>query len=94
MEFEYDTWRIDCPLVPGRFTGTGDVTAALLLGHLATHPNNLPLIMEKVINTMYVLISRTHESKGTTVQSSELKLIQSKDIIENPPTTYKARRLG
>ena len=94
LEFEYDTWRIDCPLVPGRFTGTGDVTAALLLGHLATYPNNLPLVMEKVINTMYVLISRTHESKGSTVQSSELKLIQSKDIIETPPTTYKARRIG
>ena len=94
LEFEYDQWCIDCPLVPGRFTGTGDVTAALLLGHLATYPNNLPLVMEKVINTMYVLISRTHESKGLTVQSSELKLIQSKDIIETPPTTYKSRRIG
>jgi pyridoxal/pyridoxine/pyridoxamine kinase len=91
---DYDTWRIDCPLIPGRFTGTGDVTAALLLGHLAKNPNNLPLVMEKVINTMYLLILRTNESKGTTVQSTELKLIQSKDIIEHPPMTYKAKRLA
>jgi pyridoxine kinase len=90
----YDTWRIDCPLIPGRFTGTGDVTAALLLGHLANNPDNLPLVMEKVINTMYLLIQRTHEAKSDSVQSTELKLIQSKDIIENPPSTYKARRIS
>ena len=86
-------WRIDCPLIPGSFTGTGDVTASLLLGHLEHHPNDLPLVMEKVINTMYVLIQRTHESKRNTVRSKELRLIQSKDIIENPPSTFKAARI-
>ena len=86
-------WRIDCPLIPGSFTGTGDVTASLLLGHLEHHPNDLPLVMEKVINTMYVLIQRTHESKRNTVRSKELRLIQSKDIIENPPSTFKATRI-
>jgi pyridoxal/pyridoxine/pyridoxamine kinase len=86
-------WRIDCPLIPGSFTGTGDVTASLLLGHLEHHPNDLPLVMEKVINTMYVLIGRTHEAKRNTVRSKELRLIQSKDIIENPPSTFKATRI-
>ena len=86
-------WRIDCPLIPGSFTGTGDVTASLLLGHLEHHPNDLPLVMEKVINTMYVLIQRTHESKRNTVRSKELRLVQSKDIIENPPSTFKATRI-
>lgn len=89
-----EMWRIDCPLIPGRFTGTGDVTAALLLGHLAQNPDNLPLVMEKVINTMYLLILRTHQSKRDTLQSTELKLIQSKDIIENPPSTYKAQSMS
>jgi len=42
---------------------------------------------------MYVLIERTHQTKGETVQSKELKLIQSKDVIESPPTTYKAVRV-
>lgn len=88
-----EMWRINCPLIEGKFTGTGDVTASLLLGHLAQNPDNLPLVMEKVINTMYVLIERTHRAKGSTVQSTELKLIQSKDVIENPPTTYKAQRM-
>mmetsp|Transcript_4132 Transcript_4132/g.9831 ORF Transcript_4132/g.9831 Transcript_4132/m.9831 type:complete len:314 (-) Transcript_4132:57-998(-) len=88
-----EMWRIDCPKIPGSFTGTGDVTACLLLGHLDSHPDDLPLVMEKVINTMYVLIQRTHKAKGKTVRSKELRLIQSKDIIENPPSTYKATPL-
>jgi len=88
-----EMWRIDCPKIPGSFTGTGDVTASLLLGHLDNHPDDLPLVMEKVINTMYLLIQRTHEAKGKTVRSKELRLVQSKDIIENPPLTFKATPL-
>lgn len=88
-----EVWRIDCPMFPGSFTGTGDLTASLLLGHLAKDPDNLPLAMEKVINTMYVVIKRTHESAGTTARSKELKLIQSKSDIENPPSIFKTRQL-
>lgn len=84
-------WRIDCPMIPGSFTGTGDLTASLLLGHLAKDPENLPLVMEKVINTMYVVIERTHKLSGTTAKSKELKLIQSKHDIENPPSLFQAR---
>ncbi|KAL3906505.1 MAG: hypothetical protein SGILL_009242 [Bacillariaceae sp.] len=87
----YEVWKIDCPKIPGNFTGTGDVTASLLLGHLAKK-EDLRTVMEKVVNTMYVLIERTHQAKGDTVQSKELKLIQSKDIIETPPHTFKALR--
>lgn len=88
-----EVWRIDCPMIPGSFTGTGDLTASLLLGHLAKDPDNLPMVMEKVINTMYVVIKRTHESSGSTAKSKELKLIQSKTDIENPPSIFKARQL-
>jgi hypothetical protein len=42
---------------------------------------------------MYLLIQRTHEAKGKTVRSKELRLVQSKDIIENPPLTFKATPL-
>jgi pyridoxine kinase len=90
---EDELWRTDCPMIPGKFTGTGDLTASLLLGHLAKDPDNLPLVMEKVINTMYVIIQRTHESVGSTIKSRELKLIQSKHDIENPPSTFKAKRI-
>jgi pyridoxine kinase len=97
---EYEQWKIDCPKIPGSFTGTGDATAALLLGHLAKSRDDnqkgrsyaLKDAMEKVINTMYVLIERTYHAQDDTVQSKELQLIQSKDIIECPPTRFHAER--
>ncbi|KAG7341433.1 pyridoxal/pyridoxamine kinase [Nitzschia inconspicua] len=91
-----EQWKIDCPKIPGSFTGTGDVTAALLLGHLAKSDNPdvaLKTAMEKVINSMYVLIERTYKAQSDSVQSKELQLIKSKDIIENPPTQFTAVRM-
>ena len=92
-ETETKVWRIDCPMLPGQFTGTGDLCAALLLAHTALGPNSIPRAMEMVINTMYAVIERTHESARDTVQSRELKLVQSKAFIEDPPQRFKARRL-
>ena len=86
-------WRIDSPLFPGHFTGTGDLTAALLLGHTAKTPNDLKGCMEKVVSTMHAVIERTHNASGKTVLSKELKLIASKNDIENPPSLFKARRI-
>jgi pyridoxine kinase len=90
---EDEVWLIDCPMIAGSFTGTGDLTASLLLAHLAKDPENLPGVMEKVINTMHAVIQRTHASAGTSAMSRELKLIQSKQDIENPPSIYKAKQL-
>jgi pyridoxine kinase len=86
-------WRIDCPVFPGQFTGTGDLCASLLLAHTATCPDDLPAALEKVINTMHCVIARTYEHCGESVQSRELRLIQSKGDIENPPPQFKAERL-
>ena len=91
-----NAWRIDCPILPLDFTGTGDLCAALLLAHSALQPSNVPAVMEQVINTMFAVLQRTMESAGTTAasmsssSSRELKLIQSKDLIEHPPTRFKA----
>jgi pyridoxine kinase len=89
---DYEYYCIECPKIPGNFTGTGDVTAALLLGHLG-RGDDIKQVMEKVINTMYLIIEKTYGQKGTTVSSKELKLIQSKNIIEDPTITYKSRKI-
>lgn len=86
-------WRIDCPVLPGSYTGTGDLCASLLLAHTATTPDDVPLAIEKVINTMHSVIERTYQMSGETIQSRELKLIQSKHDIENPPERFKAVQL-
>jgi pyridoxine kinase len=99
-------WTIDCPILPGHFTGTGDLCAALFLAHSAIQQRNttftsisisennaIPDAMERVINTMFAVLQRTLERPGTNVKSCELRLIQSQDIILNPPRRFKAQKI-
>mmetsp|Transcript_22307 Transcript_22307/g.62226 ORF Transcript_22307/g.62226 Transcript_22307/m.62226 type:complete len:233 (-) Transcript_22307:1523-2221(-) len=90
-----EIWRIDCPRLAGQFTGTGDLTAALLLAHTADADSDKSLgaVLEIVINTMYSVIKKTHEEAGETVKSKELRLIQCKSIIENPPSLFTAKKV-
>ena len=81
-------WRVDFPVLPGQFTGTGDLCAALFLAHTARLP--VSEAIEKVANTMHAVMTRTHQSCGITVQSRELKIVQSKKDIEHPPKFFKA----
>lgn len=55
----------------------------------------LSTAMEKVINTMYAVIERTHQLTASreSMQSRELRVIQSKLDIENPPQRFKATRI-
>ena len=89
-----EMWCVDCPMIPGNFTGTGDLCAALLLAWSFKEPENISFVLEKVISTMYSIIKKTVESAGNTTASQELKLIQSKTIIENPPSIFKARQIS
>lgn len=88
-------WRINCPELPGQYTGTGDLFSALLLGHSALNGENLPSSIEKVMNTMYAAIKKslelTPEIPLDAKQPRGLMLIQCKSIIENPPMEFKAQ---
>jgi len=65
--------------------------------------NGLSEALEKVINTMYAVLERTQsfaeneKGKGDddkySARARELKLIQSKSDIENPPQRFKAKRI-
>jgi pyridoxine kinase len=90
---EDEIWCIESPILEGRYTGTGDVTAALLLAWSAKDHDNLGSVLEKTVSTMYTLIETTMKQRDGTVAGKELKLIQSKFFIENPPTLFKAKRL-
>jgi pyridoxine kinase len=102
-------WRIDCPIIPGHFTGTGDLCAAMLLAHSSIHSDDLPLALEKTVGTMYHVIQQTHlycvqptthfhDKIGITdsqmIHSRELRLVQSKNIIENPPIIFRALKIA
>ena len=88
-----EIWRVDSPIIDGAYTGTGDLCAALLLAWTEREPHNLQTAMEKASGTMFSVIKATNDSSGNTVGSRELRLIQSKDFIENPPRMFKAVRV-
>lgn len=88
-KYQHEMWRIDSPKINGRFTGTGDLCAALLLAWVDKHnimnpssirsTNNddnvstqldLGLVMEKVVGTMYSVISRTKECAAAAASTS------------------------
>jgi len=90
-------WFVHTPIIPGSFTGVGDLFAALLLGWTSKDPNNLPLVLQRVVSTLYSIIKVTKEySKNVNdlkPELPELRLIQSKNIIDNPPLLFEVERL-
>jgi len=90
---EDHSWWIESPILQGDYTGTGDLTAALLLAWTAKDPDNLGNVLEKVVSTMYTVIQTTQKQSDGTVAGKELKLIQSKRVIEEPPKLFEAKRL-
>jgi len=96
-----EVWKIDIPRIPHLFTGTGDLFAALLLAWMHRSKGNLSTSMEKSIGTLQEVLRRTAryaedqvaQGKPYGVKILELRLIQSKEDIENPPTSIKAVRL-
>lgn len=93
-----EQWILEVPIIPGRYTGTGDLCAALLLAHTARFPNDLPKAMELVSNTMQAVIERTHQSSASRSSDAtkyrELRLIQSAESILRPPNRFRARKLN
>ncbi|KAK9299317.1 hypothetical protein QLX08_007664 [Tetragonisca angustula] len=82
--------KIDIPKIPANFTGSGDLFAALFLAHTYLQ-DNIKTAVEKTINSLYSVLLKTYEySKACQDKESqlarriELRLIQSKNCIENP----------
>ncbi|XP_053952709.1 pyridoxal kinase [Anastrepha ludens] len=83
------------------FTGTGDLFASLFLAH--SHiAHDLGSAFEKTIASLQAVLKRTIESMPTdvlsgkrkvTAQERELKLIQSKSVIENPRVVLRAQQI-
>ncbi|GAB5034629.1 pyridoxal kinase [Nannochloropsis oceanica] len=89
-----DMCRLLVPRIPGDYTGTGDLTAALLLAWLHLTPGDAPSrlegVLENVIATVQATLKRTRAEAG---ESAELRLIQSKEDIERPRVEVRAERL-
>lgn len=83
--------QVRIPLLDAHFTGTGDLFAALLTAWHHRHPEDLKIVLQKVLSTMEAVLQRTlktgqRQSSQPTVEQLELKLIQSIRDIEQPST--------
>ncbi|GFH47587.1 hypothetical protein CTEN210_04062 [Chaetoceros tenuissimus] len=89
---KYDLYKVQCPTIEGSYTGTGDVTTALILAWSAKE-SDIGKVLEKTVSTMYKLIEATKKESDGTVAGKELKLIKCKKIIEDPPSLFTAEKL-
>lgn len=81
---------VQVPLLRASFTGSGDLTSALLLAWMDEHPDDLPLALEKTAATVHGVLEATTRRVQQHQQNNqvppELDIVGSKRIIEVPPT--------
>ncbi|KAK8771042.1 pyridoxal kinase-like [Amblyomma americanum] len=92
--------RVDVPRIDANFCGTGDLFSAILVGWMTKSNNNLRVSVEKTVSTIQAVLKKTyrHAQNMHTDQSElkynshelELRLVQSKDEIEEPPQNFKS----
>jgi pyridoxine kinase len=84
-EQEGAPFQIAFPKFPGRFTGTGDLFAALLLAHVQAHGVREACV--RAVTTLHAVLKRTlaecgeGEALPPTMQARELRIIESRDVI-------------
>ncbi|XP_046917313.2 pyridoxal kinase [Dermatophagoides farinae] len=82
--------KLVIPRIPSRFTGTGDLFAALFLAWFTKTKFDLKITMENVTATLNSIIRRTYEyanNKPNGLElpfNRELRIIQSRDDILEP----------
>ncbi|KAF4681971.1 hypothetical protein FOZ62_012314, partial [Perkinsus olseni] len=83
-------YRMEVPFIEGNYTGTGDLTTALLMAFYTQC--GVKAAMSRTGSVLQSVINRTREYHETNVGISgnptELRLLQSKRDIEDPKTQY------
>lgn len=91
--------RVEVPRIDAQFSGTGDLFAAVLVGWMTKSNNNLRVSVEKTVSTIQAVLKKTfrhaqnmHVEPELKYRSHELelRLVQSKDEIEEPPQNFKS----
>lgn len=91
--------KIDIPKIPASFTGSGDLFAALFLAYTYLK-DNMKIAIENTINSLQGVLLNTYEhstaideKNAQPARKIELRLIQSKNCIENPVLRLRAESL-
>lgn len=83
-------WRLRVPRLEQDFTGTGDLTAALLLAWMHRMPgaDQLPAVLERVGAGLQAVLGKTIQ-----LGRSEIALIQSQDALRAPTVQHLAEEV-
>ncbi len=82
-----EAWIVGTPEVEGHMSGTGDLFAALWLGH-RLRGAELPEALELTVSAIHGVLRRTREAGR-----GELALIAAQDELAAPSRRYRAERL-
>jgi pyridoxine kinase len=80
-------WIVQTPLLPMKANGSGDVTAALFTAHYRS-TGDAGTALAKTASSVFGLLQNTLDSGRR-----ELQLVQSQDVIANPPCEFEVTRL-
>lgn len=96
-----ERYKIEFPFINATFVGTGDLFAALMLIWLYKD-KNLKLALEKTVSALQYVVKKTvayaekhksPEKEKVSFALMELKLIQSKNVLENPEIVFHAESI-
>lgn len=83
-----ERFALDAERLQSQFTGSGDLTAALILAWRELRPNDQRDALRRAMASVSSVLARTLSAKNEAERSCpfpELQLIQSIDDIRNPP---------
>ena len=81
-------WQVRTPLLREKFTGAGDLTAAVFLGGLLTEADPVRALADTAA-VAYGVLSITSQ-----IGARELQLVAAQDVIAAPARTFEPIRLG
>jgi pyridoxine kinase len=82
-----ETWQVTTPLIDRTFTGSGDLTTAVLLANVLQGAD-LGTALSNTASAVYGVLARTDE-----LGRSELALVQAQDEIIAPRRRFEATRI-
>ena len=80
-------WIVQTPMLPMKANGSGDVTSALFTAHYRS-TGDAPAALAKTASSVFGLLRNTLDSG-----KRELQLIQSQDVIADPPSEFEPTRV-
>jgi pyridoxine kinase len=81
-------WIVQTPMLPMKANGSGDVTSALFTAHYRS-TGDAEAALARTASSVFGLLRNTLDSG-----KRELQLIQSQDVIADPPCEFEPTRVG